>query len=150
MYSKKETSLQREQFWTAFGLYMAPVLSSEGEKINWINYKTGQKDIRFVLQVDGSAYIAIEFSHKDAEQQDLQFEKLLQFKKILELTLKEEWNWERKIILADGRMISRVFCELQNVSIMNKNDWPQLISFFKQRIIALDTFWSEYKFAFEN
>jgi hypothetical protein len=150
VYSKKETSLLREQFWTAFGLYMAPVLSAEGEKINWINYKTGQKDIRFVMQVDTTAYIAIEFSHKDAELQDLQFEKLLQFKKIIELTLEEEWKWERKVILADGRIISRMFYELENVTIMNKNDWPQLISFFKQRIIALDTFWSEYKFAFEN
>ena len=129
---------------------MAPVLSADGQKINWINYKTGQKDIRFVMQVDTVAYIAIEFSQKDGELQDLQFEKLIQFKKIFENTMQEEWKWERKVILEDGRMISRVFCELENVSIMNKNDWPQLISFFKQRIIALDLFWSEYKFAFDN
>lgn len=129
---------------------MAPVLSAEGEKINWINYKTGIKDIRFVMQVDTVAYIAIEFSHKDGELQDLQFEKLIQFKTIFENTIQEEWKWERRVILDDGRMISRVFCELEKVSIMNKNDWPELISFFKQRIIALDLFWSEYKFAFEN
>ena len=129
---------------------MAPVLSADSEKINWINYKTGQKDIRFVMQVDSVAYIAIEFSHKDEALQDLQFEKLIQFKKIVENTVQEEWKWERKVILDDRRMISRVFCELENVSIMNKNDWPQLISFFKQRLIVLDHFWSEYKFAFDN
>src|SRR5690349_17311976 len=103
---------------------MAPVLSAEGEKINWINYKTGVKDIRFTMQVDTAAYIAIEFSHKDEELQDLQFEKLIQFKKIFENTIGEGWKWERKVILDDERMISRVFCELENVSIMNRNDWP--------------------------
>jgi hypothetical protein len=49
MYSKQEASLLTQQFWTSFGQYLVPVLSAEGEKINWINYKTGEKDIRFTM-----------------------------------------------------------------------------------------------------
>jgi hypothetical protein len=36
------------------------------------------------------------------------------------------------------------------VSILQKNDWPALISFFKTRIIALDEFWSSVKYDFEG
>lgn len=150
MYSQKEISLQREQFWTSLGVYMAPVLSAEGIKINWVNYKTGQKGIRIVMNVAGNkAYIGLEFTQADPEWQDLQFEKLLQFKTIFDAML-EGWEWERKIITADGKMISRVYSEIAEVNIMDRSHWPQLISFFKQRLVALDRFWTEYKFAFEQ
>ena len=41
MYSKQELSRIREEFWTSFGRYMQPILSADGEKVNWVNYKTG-------------------------------------------------------------------------------------------------------------
>ena len=57
MYSRQEASILKQEFWTSFGLYMNPVLSSEGEKINWVNYKTGEKGIRFKMHADNrSAY----------------------------------------------------------------------------------------------
>jgi len=40
MFKRQEASRLREEFWTTFGRYMRPVLSTEGIKINWINYKT--------------------------------------------------------------------------------------------------------------
>ncbi|RYZ23162.1 MAG: DUF4268 domain-containing protein, partial [Chitinophagaceae bacterium] len=33
--------------------------------------------------------------------------------------------------------------------IFRREDWPELISFFKPRIVALDAFWSEAKYFFE-
>jgi len=51
MFSKKEASQLRKKFWMIFGQYMSPVLSSEGEKINWINYKTGVKGLQFKMNV---------------------------------------------------------------------------------------------------
>ena len=70
------------QFWMMFGKYMAPVLSAEGEKINWINYKTGVRNLRFKMQVNKSSItIAIELEHLDILLQQQQFEILLNFKK---------------------------------------------------------------------
>jgi hypothetical protein len=40
MYPRNEAAQLKKEFWTVFGQYMAPVLSSEGEKISWGNYKT--------------------------------------------------------------------------------------------------------------
>ncbi|MGN6618356.1 MAG: DUF4268 domain-containing protein, partial [Ilyomonas sp.] len=52
MYSKQEASQLRQEFWTVFGQYMLPVLSSEGMKISWTNYKTGEKNIYFRMNAD--------------------------------------------------------------------------------------------------
>src|SRR5690349_11718814 len=151
MYSKQEASQLRQEFWTAFGQYMSPVLSAEGEKTNWINYKTGEKDIYFRMNADNKkASIGIEITHKDEDIQALYFEQFRQLQKVLHNALREEWTWLLHTRNEHGKVISRIYTEKQNVSIFKKEDWAQLISFFKPRIIALDEFWSAAKYAFEE
>ena len=150
MYSKEQASQLRQEFWTTFGQYLAPVLSSEGLRVNWINYKTGFRHIAFKMNaLNRSASIGIELSHPDAGIQELFFEQFLEFKNILHNYLSEEWTWELHHFTLEGKTISRIYTELKEVSIFNKNDWPALISFFKPRIIALDEFWNDVKDGFE-
>ena len=150
MFSRQEASKLRQEFWTTFGQYMSPVLSSEGEKINWINYKTGEKDISFRMNADNAvAVIAIELTHNDNEIQQIYFEHFLQLKKILEETIGEEWNWELHKQNDSGKLLSRIYKEKKGCSIFKKENWSDLISFFKPRIIALDEFWSSAKYSFE-
>lgn len=150
MFSRHEASQLRKEFWTAFGHYMKPVPSAEGEKINWLNYKTGIKHVLFRMDAGNrSAAVSIEITHTDKDIQQLYFEEFLQLKNILQSTLNEEWVWEMHIIGEDGKVISKIFKENCSVSIFNKADWPALISFFKPRIIALDQFWSSAKYRFE-
>ena len=150
MYSRQEASLLRQEFWTAFGQYMLPVQSAEGEKVNWINYKTGEKFISFRMDADHKqALISIEMNHKDEGIRSLHFEQFRQFRKLLESELNETWTWEPAFMNAHGQTISRIYARQEDVSIFQKNDWPKLISFFKPRIIALDAFWSQVKYSFE-
>ncbi|HEX8315513.1 MAG TPA: DUF4268 domain-containing protein [Flavisolibacter sp.] len=149
MYSKQEATQLRKDFWTAFGQYMTPVLSAEGEKVSWVNYKTGEKNIAFRMQADNkSATIAIELTHADADIQQLYFEQFLQLKKIFEASTTGEWIWQLHTTDEYGKTISRIYAELP-ASIFRKEDWPQLISFFKTHIVALDEFWSNVKYSFE-
>jgi hypothetical protein len=150
MYSKQEAAQLKQEFWTTFGRYMTPVLSAEGEKISWINYKTGEKYIYFKMQADSkTASIAIEFAHPDNEIQQLYFEQLQQMKLMFSGAVMEEWKWQLLSKDELGRTFSNVYKELKQVNIFNKEDWPKLISFFKPRIIALDAFWSSAKYGFE-
>ncbi len=150
MYSKQEASRLRQEFWTAFGQYMMPVMSAEGEKINWINYKTGEKNISFRMNAGNkTAMIAIELSHKDPGLRQLYFEQFLSIRKFFQDAMKEEWNWEPVYMDEEGRTTSRIFISIDEVSIFKKEDWPRLISFFKPRIMALDQFWSQAKYSFE-
>jgi hypothetical protein len=150
MYSRQQASELRQAFWTAFGKYMQPILSAEGEKVNWVNYKTGEKNIYFRMNAGNrSSSIAIEITHTDIELQQLYFEQFGQLKTLLHRALNEEWNWQLHFNDENGKVISRIYKELNNVSLFNQNDWPALISFFKPRIIALDEFWSSARYGFE-
>ena len=150
MYSRREASQLKQQFWTIFGQYMSPIPSAEGEKINWVNYKTGQKNISFKMLADNkTALIAIEFNHADIAVQQLVYEQFLQMKNLLHSTLLEEWNWQYLVNNEYGKQSSRIYKVLEGNSIYKKEDWPKLIEFFKKRIIALDEFWNTGKYAFE-
>ncbi|MCY7309326.1 MAG: DUF4268 domain-containing protein, partial [Chitinophagaceae bacterium] len=94
------------------------------------------------------ASIAIELTHPDSLMREKHYEQLRQVKKILEKSTGEEWNWQL-YQEQDGNILSRVSKMLPGVNILNENDWPAIISFFKARIIALDKFWMMVKDGFD-
>ena len=151
MFSKQEASELKKEFWTAFGQYLKPILSADGEKVNWLNYKTGEKDIIFKMDADNKkAFIAIEIVHPDSGMQELYFEQFVQLKNIFENIVGDDWTWSLHTSDDNGRAISRIFKQINGVSVFNKADWPALISFLKPAIVALDDFWSNARFAFES
>ncbi|MBW3469680.1 DUF4268 domain-containing protein [Arthrospiribacter ruber] len=151
MYSRAETAKIRKDFWTAFGQYMKPVPNADGLKVNWQNYKTGVRQIFFRMKAErGFASIGIELNHKDEEMQELVFGQFQEFKRLLEAEQQEEWDWELHAFDESGNVVSRIQTVLNKVNVMDKNDWPAIISFLKPRIIALDAFWSNIKPAFED
>lgn len=151
MYTREQASKLRQAFWTAFGQYMAPVLSAEGMPTNWINYKTGLKNVYFRMQADKKlASIAIEMTQPDLEIQQMFFEQFGAMKELLHSTVGEEWTWELHTSDEYGKEVSRIYTELKGVNVFNQDDWPALISFFKPRMIALDAFWSDAKYSFDE
>lgn len=151
MYSKEEAKKLKEKFWTSFGQFMSLVPSEEEIKVNWINYKTGVKHLYFRMETEGKqAQIFIDLSHPDAGIRMLMYEQLLTYKMLLHAELEEEWVWEPEHVDDYGKITARIGITLpERVSIFKQEDWPQLISFFKPRMIALDRFWSTAKYGFE-
>ena|SRR5690349_10737151 len=151
MYTRDEASRARQEFWTTFGKYLNPIPSAEGTRVNWINYHTQVKDVYFRMHADNKhATIAISIEHHDAEIRDLYFEQFLELKTLLHERLQEEWTWRHNTIGDGGRTVSRIETSLANVSVFNKDDWPALITFFKPRIIALDSFWENARYSFDS
>jgi hypothetical protein len=151
MYTREQASQLRQEFWTTFGQYIAPKLSSGGNKINWLNYKTGLKHVYFKMDADKSkARIAIEITHPDSGMQELFFQQFEEFRDLLHSAVNEVWDWELHTLNEEGKIICRVGTLLNEVNIFKKDDWPKLISFFKPRIIALDEFWGDVKDGFES
>ena len=149
MYSKDQASKLKQEFWTTFGQYLALQLSSEGNRVNWINYKTGIKHLYFRMQADQkTASIGIEMANPDSSIQELLFEQFREFKTILTSYLGEEWDWDLHTVDEYGKTISRIYTKIENVSIFKKEDWPTLISFLKPRIIKLDEFWGDAQHSF--
>lgn len=151
MYSRVAVSKTKKAFWTAFGKYMKPVPSVEGVPVSWPNYKTGIKNVYFRLDAQlEKASIAIVISHPDEDIRELVFEQFEQFRGIMHQVFQEEWKWERQTKDEFGQPIGRIYKEIAGVNVMNEGDWPAIISFLKPRIMALDKFWSEFKYGFEG
>jgi hypothetical protein len=150
MYTRQQAAAIRQNFWTRFGKYMAPVGSAGGEKINWVNYKTGIAHLYFRMNADkDEAYIGIEIMHENPVQAEALYNQFVLLKPMLEEALGEQWTWEPLHSTETLQSLSRIYCILQPANIFNEADWPAIISFFKPRIIALDDFWSNHKMIFE-
>ncbi|MEJ5996111.1 DUF4268 domain-containing protein [Pedobacter sp. Du54] len=150
MYSKEEASKLRHQFWITFGKYMKPIPSAEGLPINWVNYKTGLKQVFFRMDVtQKEAVISIEITHSNSEIRKVYFEQFCAFKLLFDNSIGEEWVWEQDSINEQGNSFSRISKTLKPVNIFDQAHWPTLISFLKPRIVALDQFWVDVKPAFE-
>jgi len=151
MFSKEEATRLRQQFWISFGQYMKPVPNAEGLPINWVNYKTGVKNIFFRMDAEQKfASIAIEIAHPDAGIRELLFEQFQEFKLLLENILNEQWDWQPLATNALNKQVARIECVLPKVSVYNQQQWPTIIAFLKPRIMALDEFWTDVKPVFED
>ncbi|MDO6434469.1 DUF4268 domain-containing protein [Flavitalea sp. BT771] len=151
MYTKQEISRQKQAFWTAFGRYMKPVLSTDGEVISWLNYKTGNKHVQFKMDADSrQAQIAVILHHSDPDRQRLYFDGFSRLKDIFEEELQEkDWSWLREVTDEHGKTVSVVQKTLTGVNIFKNEDWSAIISFLKPRIIALDSFWGMVRYHFD-
>lgn len=145
MYSRDEAAKLKTEFWTAYGKYMSPVPSSEGEHINWINYRTGEKFIQFKTETDNrNVSVSVVFNHPDKDIRDLHKEQFEKFRTLFSNDVPGEWI-EYSNDLQYGMTVT-----LEGYSIFNKTHWPHIISFLKQHMIALDAFWNNVKYAFEE
>ncbi|MEJ7627813.1 MAG: DUF4268 domain-containing protein [Ferruginibacter sp.] len=150
MFSKQEATLLRQQFWTNLGKYLSPVNSANGEKINWINYKTGVRYIRFIMEAgDNSARVSIEISHPDPVLRNLFYQQFNILKTRLEESIGCILSWENEVLTEHGKQVSFIQDEITGVCIYKKEDWPRIIPFFKSRMVGMDLFWTDYKEVFE-
>lgn len=150
MYSKEESYQKKKDFWISYGGYMKLQLNAEGERINWINYKTGVKGLYFRTHVDRKfSEVYVEIDHPDSSIRHLIWEQFLEYENVLKSYVGDEWIWTENDYDEDGKEISTIKIKLENVSIFRDEDWPSIISFLKERIVNLDEFWVDHKDSFE-
>ena len=100
MYSKEEAKKLKQEFWTAYGQYMALTPSADGERVNWVNYKTGIKHLYFRMDATNKVVtIAVEMTHPDAGIRQLMYDQFLELKNVLHDTLEEEWIFVCSIVV---------------------------------------------------
>jgi len=137
MFSKEESKLLREEFWTSFG-------KSFPKK--WILYNTKIKGLSFKFHFDNkSALIALDLED-DLENRINYWEKLLSLKSILIQEFLPNAIFDETFYLENGKEISRIYVPLEHkVSIHNKETWQTVMEFFNANMILFETFFREYK-----
>ena len=151
MYSKQEAAGIKRKFWTSLGMYMKPIPSAWHEKVNWLNYKTGIKDVYFRMHADNKhVSISIELNHSDELIRKIFYDHFMAMKGMLHEAMEEEWDWIEETHDSFGKPISVIRKTGPSANIMDESHWPDMISFFKPRLIALDLFWADVKDSMEG
>ena len=146
MYTREEASLIKKEFFTALGMYMRPVTSAGGDKVNWLNYRTGIKHVYLRIELENrTCTTGMLINHPDTTERLEFFLKLQSFAVMLPAVEDPGWIWTEDVSDDDSRMISRIYSRLEGYSVYNRDHWPQLISFIKPRLVALDIFWTDIK-----
>ncbi len=136
MYSKEENQKLKHEFWVAFA-------SKYPRK--WVLYDTKIKDFSFKFYVENTkAQVQIDIEHRNADTRTNYFEKLEALKNILEEDFVKNLIFEKNHTLENGKTISRLWVEIRNVSVSNRNYWDEIFDFFYEKMNALELFYLEY------
>ena len=151
MFSKHEAVGLRKSFWTAFGQYMKPVQSADGEQISWLNYRTGHPYVLIKTEAeDQTASVWMELTHPDSQERQRLLDLLRSLKDFFPEPEDHRWTWQQDVVDEKGRTRSRIIAEISGVHILKKDDWPEMISFLKSGLITLDQFWTTVRYYLDD
>ncbi len=145
MYDKKI----KEEFWTKFGQFMALHPSRSGERVGWLNYKTGIRHLhtRIVVEAD-RAYFGIEFSDPDPRNRLKLYHQLISDIELLVACSSNSWLSSPEYP-SGYKTVCAVYQEITGVNVFIRSDWPAIISFLKPLLLCFDSFWTDQRDLYE-
>lgn len=136
MFSKAEAQQIKKEFWIAF---------AEAYPRKWLLYDTKIKDVTFKFYVDNKkAQVMLDIEPKDDAKRAFYYEKLESFKNILQNDFLPDAIFEENFYLENGKVISRIWVELQGISLYNMASWAMIFRFFNLNMDAFERFFNEY------
>ena len=137
MFSKEEAKKVREEFWINFGKKF---------QRKWLLYDTKIKKIQLKFTFDSEvAQVSLDIVSGDNVIRAYYYEKMCSIKNILLTEYLPEAIYEEHYQLPEGKVISRIYTELQGVNVYRKSDWPRVEEFLFDQMQLLEIFFLEYK-----
>lgn len=87
----------------------------------------------------------MDISSRDALIRTYYFEKIIALKSILLTDYLPDATFEESFLLPEGKTISSIFVELENVNIHNRKDWLTVFEFFYDKMNLMEAFFLEYE-----
>lgn len=146
MFSKEEAKKIRQNFWITFGKRTALLPVDYGSKKKWILFKTGVKDLSFKFEAERKyARVCIDFEQQNMDKRIKFWEKFESIKTILNEAVEDELVWDELFSLENGKEISRIYCQLDGVSLYNEKKWPEIFDFFVVNMNAIENVFLDFK-----
>ena len=137
MFSKEESKIIREEFWTGFGKEYSR---------KWVLYDTKIKELQLKFSFENkTARVSMDIFSKDELLQTCYFEKIIALKSILLTDYLPDATFEESFLLPEGKTVSSIFVELEYVNIYNRKDWPSVYEFFFEKMNLMEAFFLEYE-----
>lgn len=136
MFTREESKKIRQEFWTSFG---------KEYPRKWLLYNTKMKEVQLKFTFNRKfAQVSLDIDDPDELIREYYFEKLESLKAILKSEYLPDIIFEKDYELPEGKTISRVYVELENVSIHNKKDWPLVKEFLARNMNLLEEFFKDF------
>jgi len=146
MLGREEQKQRNIQFWEGFRNYIKKIPSSNGRRMNWLNYPSDVKGIYIRLQCDhDGARLCMDFQQKDPGIRAIMWEQMTELKKVLEDAVHYQAQWDPECISPEGFYHGRICWELTAKSFYRDEDWPEIYSFLCDRMVEFDEFYQEFK-----
>jgi len=146
MLTKDEEKQLRLQFWSEFDAYSMQRKKRARKPLKWIMNDTGIRQMKLKFDFDEKrASVGIDVETRNFDKRIDVFGKLERLKSKLEKAVGQELIWELDYILPNGKSISRVYVELENVCIYQKDKWPAVTDFFYKNMLSFEKVFREYK-----
>jgi hypothetical protein len=137
MFSKEESRILRQEFWTSFG---------KSFPRKWILYDTKIKGFSFKFHFDTKKALVTLDLEDDLENRIKYWEKLQSLENILREEFISDIIYEEEFYLENGKEISRIYLPLEHkVSIHNKNTWQEVMVFFNETMHLFEAFFEAYR-----
>lgn len=146
MLSREALKERNTTFWNEFRKEMRGVKSSNGRGMNWINYPTDVKDVYVRMKASGKGcVISFEIQPKDDGIRAILWEQMTELKVVMESETGPATDWVEFSHIFSGRNVSRIYWEDTSLNFYDEKQTPLVKAFFKERLIAFDAFYQEYK-----
>lgn len=137
MYSKEEAKELKREFWTTF---------SQEYPRKWFLHNTKIKDFSFKFYLDNRRIeVLLAIENKDLELRKIYFQKIESLKTILKDEFLPDILFDEHFVLDNGKEISKIWVEKDDISFHNKNNWEEIYSFYYEKMDAFERFFYEYE-----
>jgi len=142
MFSQEESKQIRQQFWTSFG---------KEYPHKWLLYNTKMKEIQLKFTFNRKfAQVSLDIIDDDEMIRAYYFEKMQSLQNILKEEYVPEIIFEENYELPEGKIIGRIYTQLNNVSIHDPKTWPQVKQFLSDQMMRLEEFFKDFSDFIKN
>ena len=143
MFSREESAIIRQEFWTSFG---------KSFPRKWLLYNTKIKGLSFKFVADRKkAMLTLDLEHSDEIFNQIIYEQLIQLKSLLKNNYLSEVIFDDHFELDNGKIIHRIYViHKSKFSIHNKDTWRECYEFFVKNMTQFELFFHEYEDVVKN
>lgn len=139
LYSKEEKKQLNINFWTGFNLYCSRMQYLRGKQKKWILHRTGVNNVHLKFEPDNNGVkVILEIQHKNETVRLEMYEKIEQYKAILEDGIETEVIWDFAYVRDLGQKVCRIYTELKGVNIYRQSDWEEMYHFMAENMFRLE------------
>jgi hypothetical protein len=146
MYTREELKAIRTVFWSDFKTHMSKHRSSNGRRMNWLNYPSEIPFIFIRLEADGKgARLLFDIQAKDNGVRAVIWEQMHELKVVLETEMGHDGVWMEDCSTPAVSLFNRIYWEDNTLNFFDPTHKKAIFAFLEDRLLHFDTFYQNFK-----